>query len=312
MSLKGRNFLSLQEYTPENIRLIINKAHEFKNNKKKEIGKDFPLAGKKLCLIFQKPSTRTLVSFDLAMKELGGYTVILHSRDIQLGRGETIYDTGKVLSRYCDIIMARVYSQDDLIQLAKGSFPIPVINGLSDLLHPCQILADLMTIEEYKKELKNLNLVYIGDGNNVANSLLIGCSKMGINITIACPKNYEPNDIIIKTSKQFAKKSNCEIKILHSVQEAVKGSDIIYTDTWVSMGQEKEKQFREKIFRPFQVNAQLLKLARPDVIVMHCLPAHRGYEITDDVIDGSRSVVFDQAENRLYVQKALLYLLLKD
>ncbi|MHA1271781.1 MAG: ornithine carbamoyltransferase [Candidatus Helarchaeota archaeon] len=310
MNFKGRNFLSLQDYTSEEIKLIINKAKEFKNYRIKGDELGDPLKGRKLCMIFQKPSTRTLVSFDVAMNELGGHAIVLSSKDIQLSRGETIHDTGKTLARYCDAIMARVYDQDDLIQFAQGAGTIPIINGLSNLLHPCQIVADLMTIEEKKGTLNGLKLTYLGDGNNVANSLLLGCSKLGINITIACPKGYEPNETIVMISKYNAQTNNCNVELINSPQNAVKNADIIYTDTWVSMGKEDEKEIREKIFMPYQVNKNLIKLAKPDVIVMHCLPAHRGYEITNDVIDGPHSVVFDQAENRLHVQKAILYLLL--
>ncbi len=311
MNFKNRNLLSLQDFTPEEIRKILDTAHEFKRNKVIGISDELPLKGKKLCMIFQKPSTRTLVSFDFAMKELGGHTIVLNARDIQLGRGETIYDTGRVLARYCDVIMARVYDHDDLIELAKGAANIPIINGLSDLLHPCQVLADLMTIEEHKKRLKGLKLAYVGDGNNVANSLLIGCSKMGVNITIACPNEYRPKETIINVAEFNSNFSGCEVKIIESPQDAVKDADIIYTDTWVSMGKEEEKDQREKIFRPYQVNSELLSYAKQDSIVMHCLPAHRGFEITNEVMDGPQSVIFDQAENRLHVQKAVLYLFLR-
>ena len=310
MNLQGRNFLSLQDFKSEEIRYILNKAKEFKKKRQNGIFNEVYLKGKKLVMIFQKPSTRTIVSFDIAMKELGGYTIILNANETQLGRNETIHDTGKTLARYCDAIMARVYDHDDLVDLAIGAGNIPIINGLSNLLHPCQILADLMTIEENKNKLSGLKVAYVGDGNNVANSLLIGCSKMGINISMANPEGYQPKETIIMTAKYYTENQNNTVEILNSPIDAVKNADVIYTDTWISMGQENEKEKRELIFFPYQVNKKLLKYAKSNVIVMHCLPAHRGYEITNEVIDGPHSVVFDQAENRLHVQKAILKLLL--
>lgn len=309
MNLSKRNFLSLQDFKKDEIQLILDKAKEFKEIKKKGKLHDNLLQGDHLCMIFQKPSTRTIVSFDVAMKDLGGNTTILTSNEMQLGRGETICDTGRTLARYCDFIMARVFDHNDLIELARGAGCIPVINGLSDLLHPCQILADLLTIEEHKSKLDGLKLAYVGDGNNVANSLLIGCSKMGLNITMACPQGYEPKETMIMIAKHLSEKNQRKVEITSKPQESVKEADIIYTDTWISMGQESQKRERMKIFRPYQVNRDLIKNAKSDVIVMHCLPAHRGYEITNEILDGPHSVIFDQAENRLHVQKALLYLL---
>jgi len=312
MTFKGKNFITLQDYAPEEINNLINKAIEFKKRRLNGILKDNFLKGKKLCMIFQKPSTRTRISFEVAMYELGGYAITLNANEMQLGRGETIYDTGKTISRYCDAIMARVYEHNDLLELSKGAENIPVINGLSNLLHPCQILADLMTIKEKKGKLSGLKLAYIGDGNNVANSLLIGCSKMGLNISIGCPSKYKPNQSIIDIALRNASKSGIKIEIIENPEKAVYNADIIYTDTWISMGYENEKKVREQIFKKYQVNCNLLKYAKEDVIIMHCLPAHRGQEITNDVIDDPNiSVVFDQAENRLHVQKSILYYLLK-
>ena len=310
MNFKGRNLLTLQDYTEAEIRHILKTAHEFKKKRTNGIIYEDILKGKKLCMIFQKPSTRTIISFDAAMYELGGHSIVLNSSDMQLGRGESIRDTGKTIARYCDAIMARVYNHDDLVELAMGAGNIPIINGLSDLFHPCQILADLMTIEEHKKTLENIKIAYIGDGNNVAHSLLIACSKLGINISVACPDKYKPKEIILMIAQNQANNHNAVIEVLQSPQEAVKGADVIYTDTWVSMGQDFEKLERESIFRPYQINENLLRSTKNDCIVMHCLPAHRGFEITDDVIDGPHSVIFDQAENRLHVQKAVLFLLL--
>ncbi len=308
MKFKGRDFLTLQDFSFEELRFMLDTAHDLKRKKKSGEPHRY-LEGKNLAMIFQKPSTRTRVSFEVAMNDLGGHALFLSSKDLQLGRGETISDTAKVLARYCDGIMARVFDHNDLIQLAEGA-DIPVINGLSDLLHPAQILADLMTIEEHKGKLQGLKLTYVGDGNNVAHSLLIGCSKMGMHVTIGCPEGYEPDPKIVEMAKENAKKWGTTIEIIHDPAKAVENADVIYTDTWVSMGQEEEQARREKVFPPFQVNNDLLKHAKSDVIVMHCLPAHRGHEITDEVMDGPHSVVFDEAENRLHAQKAILSLLL--
>ncbi len=308
MKFKGRDFLTLQDFSFEELRFMLDTAHDLKRKKKAGEPHRY-LEGKNLAMIFQKPSTRTRVSFEVAMNDLGGHALFLSSKDLQLGRGETISDTAKVLARYCDGIMARVFDHNDLVQLAEGA-DIPVINGLSDLLHPAQILADLMTIEEHKGKLTGLKLTYVGDGNNVAHSLLIGCSKMGMHVTIGCPEGYEPDPKIVEMAKENAKKWGTKIEIVHDPAKAVEDADVIYTDTWVSMGQEEEQARREKVFPPFQVNTELLKHAKPDVIVMHCLPAHRGHEITDEVMDGPHSVVFDEAENRLHAQKAILSLLL--
>jgi len=267
------------------------------------------LYGKTLAMIFEKSSTRTRVSFEVAMRQLGGHALFLGAKDLQLGRGETIPDTARTLARYVDGIMARVYSHEDLLDLADFS-QVPVINGLSDLFHPCQILADLLTIKEKKKNFENLKLNYVGDGNNVCNSLLIGCSKLGIDVTVGCPENYEPLEDVIDLAKDNAKIFDSEVQIVYDPHNAVLDADIVYTDTFISMGQEAEAEERKEVFPPFQVNQELLNNAPRNVIVMHCLPAHRGQEITDEVIDGPNSVVWDQAENRLHAQKAILTLLI--
>jgi len=309
VNLKGRDLLTLQDFTKEEIEFILSTAIDLKR-KQKRGEKHHLLEDKTLGLIFQKPSTRTRVSFEVAMRQLGGYALYLGWNDLQLGRGETIEDTGRVLSRYVDGIMARVFSHDDLIKLAKGA-SVPVINGLSDLTHPCQILADLLTIKEKKGDFKGLKLTFVGDGgNNVSHSLLIGATKVGMDITIGTPEGYIPNEQILKWAQENAKHSGSKIEIVHDPVKAVEGADVIYTDVWVSMGMEKEKEKRLKVFPPFQVNSKLLSHASQDAIVMHCLPAHRGVEITDDVLDGPQSGVFDQAENRLHAQKGLLALLL--
>ncbi|HHY24509.1 MAG TPA: ornithine carbamoyltransferase [Clostridiaceae bacterium] len=263
------------------------------------------LKGKTLGMIFAKSSTRTRVSFEVGMYQLGGYPLFLSSNDIQLGRGETIYDTAQVLSRYLDGIMIRTFDHKDVLDLARyGS--IPVINGLTDLMHPCQVLADLFTVYEKRSCLKGLKLAYIGDGNNMAHSLLHGCSKVGMDIAVATPKEFECNNSIINEAMEDAKISGANILITNDPSKAIYNADVVYTDTWVSMGQEIEKAERINIFKPYQINSELFSLAKSDALFLHCLPAYRGFEVTDDIIDGPNSVVFDEAENRLHVQKAIM------
>ena len=264
-----------------------------------------PLRGKSLAMIFEKSSTRTRVSFEVGMTQLGGHALFLSPIDLQLGRGETIADTARVLSRYVDGIMYRAFKQENMVELARSA-SVPVINGLDDKEHPCQIIADLFTMQEQKGDLKELKLAYVGDGNNVCNSLLLGASIMGMDMTAACPKDYEPDADLLAHARKIAKESGSKIHVVEDPDQAAKGADVLYTDVWVSMGQEKEKEERERLFKPYQVNRDLLSLANPKAIVMHCLPAHRGLEITDDTMDGPQSVVFDQAENRLHAQKAIL------
>lgn len=263
------------------------------------------LKGRTLGMIFSKSSTRTRVSFEVGMYQLGGYPMFLSSSDIQLGRGETIHDTAKVLSHYISGIMIRTFKHSDVLDLARyGS--IPVINGLTDLMHPCQILADLFTVYEEKGKLEGLKLAYVGDGNNVANSLLHGCAKTGMNITVATPENYKCDEAITEQAKAAAKISGSKVVITDDPEEAAKDADVIYTDTWVSMGQEAEKEMRIKVFMPYQVNERLFSMAKKDAMFLHCLPAYRGLEVTEGVIDGPHSKVFDEAENRLHVQKAIM------
>ncbi|NLI61078.1 MAG: ornithine carbamoyltransferase [Clostridiales bacterium] len=304
------HLLSLEDYTADEIYQLISLALKLKEKKKKGIPHPI-LKGKTLGMIFAKSSTRTRVSFEVGIHQLGGYGLFLSSADIQLGRGETIEDTAKVLSRYVDGIMIRTFDQEDVEALAKyGS--IPVINGLTDLFHPCQILADLMTIYEAKARLKGLKLAYIGDGNNVAHSLLIGCSKVGMDVAIACPNGYEPQEEIVSQAQDNGLSSGSQISIVQDPKKAATGADVIYTDVWTSMGQEDEIQDRKKVFEPYQVNSRLFFLASPDAIFLHCLPAHRGEEVTREIIDGSKSWVFEEAENRLHVQKAIMTLLMGD
>ena len=300
---------TIQDFSAQEIWEIFELAKDLK--KRQKAGKSHELLkGKSLAMVFQKPSTRTRVSFEVGMTQLGGHALYLSSNDLQLNRGETIADTAKVLSRYADGIMARVFDHQDIIDLVKNS-RAPVINGLSDKFHPCQALTDLFTIWERKPELKNLNIVFLGDGdNNVTNSLLLLCARLGINFRVGCPKKYKIKQEILDLAKEDIKKAGIKIEILDSPKEVAKNADIIYTDTWVSMGRKDAKERIKKLL-PFQVNQKLISLAKQDVKIMHCLPAHRGQEITDEVMDGPHSIIFDQAENRLHVQKAILYLLLQ-
>jgi ornithine carbamoyltransferase len=304
-----RDLLSLQDLTVEEIEILILRAMDLKE----EIGKDIlhhRLKGKTLGLLFEKASTRTRVSFEVAMAQLGGHSIFLSTYDIQLNRGETIQDTARVLSSYIDGLVIRTFAQGVVEEWAKHS-TIPIINGLTDLHHPCQILADLMTVFEKRGHLKGLNLAYQGDGNNVAHSLLEGASKVGMNITVASPKGYQPKESIVKEAKAEAAKQGSRVEITVDPKEAVKNADILYTDVWVSMGQEMEKKGFKEIFKPYQLNSALLKMADPQALVMHCLPAHRDEEITDEAMESKNSVIFHQAENRLHIQKALLEMLLK-
>ncbi|HJX24418.1 MAG TPA: ornithine carbamoyltransferase [Candidatus Bathyarchaeia archaeon] len=309
MSIRGRDFLTLQDYTAEELWQILKIS---KHLKERALLGEHPdvLRGRSLAMIFQKPSTRTRVSFEIAMNQLGGHVLNLSANELQLGRGETVADTAKVMSRYVDGIMARVYSHNDLLELAAHA-NIPVINGLSDLFHPCQALADLFTIWEKKGDLEGLKLSFVGDGNNVCNSLLVGCSKLGLDMAVACPKGYEPDGKVLQWAKTNSERTGTTITITREPSEAVEGADVIYTDVIVSMGQDVEKEKKLKTFLPtYQVNSDLLAKASREAVFMHCLPAHRGEEVTDDVIDGPQSVVWDQAENRMHAQKGVLALLI--
>lgn len=269
-----------------------------------------PLEGKTLAMIFEKPSTRTRVSFDVGMYQLGGRTLFLSSNDLQMGRGEPISDTAKVLSRFVDGIMSRAIEHDDVVELAKYS-DVPVISGLTNLEHPCQVLADVLTIKEHFGSFDGKKICFVGDGNNVCNSLLLIAPILGMNMSVTCPKGYEPNSQIIKKAQKLANKNNTEITVTDDVELALNNVDVVYTDVWVSMGDEIESAQRKIDFKPYQVNSDLMKLANDDAIFMHCLPAIRGQEVSADVIDGPQSVVFDEAENRLHAQKAVLYYYLK-
>lgn len=306
-----KHLVCLKDWTSEEITDVLDLADKLKYENKNRISHNHYLRGKTLGMIFSKSSTRTRVSFEVGMHQLGGYALFLSSADIQIGRGESIYDTAKTLSRYLDGIMIRTFSQKDVEDLASYG-DIPVINGLTDELHPCQILADLMTIREKKGKLKGLKLCYVGDGNNVAHSLLIGCAKTGMDISVATPEEYSCMDKYVDIALGIAGSTGSKVEIFTDPKEAIKDSDVVYTDTWVSMGMENEKEQRIKKFSPYQVNKALFSMAKPDAIFMHCLPAYRGYEVTEDIIDGQNSVVFDEAENRLHAQKAVLVKLLAD
>ncbi len=303
-----KHLISLNDLSKEQIEDILKLSEKLKKQLKEGVQHHL-LKGKTLGMIFTKSSTRTRVSFEVGMYQLGGYPLFLSANDIQLGRGETIYDTAQVLSRYIDGIMIRTFKQSDVEDLAKYG-NIPVINGLTDLMHPCQILADLLTVYEHKGKLKGLKMAYLGDGNNVAHSLLHGCSKVGMDIAVAAPKGYECDPEIVDQAVEAAKQEGSRVIITEDPIEAIANADVVYTDTWVSMGQEAEKAERIKIFSPYQVNGELFSKANEDAIFLHCLPAYRGYEVTEDVIDGPQSVIFDEAENRMHAQKAVMVMLM--
>jgi ornithine carbamoyltransferase len=303
-----RDLLSLKDLTTQEVLDLISKGRTFRAQSEPALSQA-PLRGKTLGLLFEKASTRTRVSFEVAMDQLGGHSVFLSMEDLQLRRGETIADTARVLSGYLGGLVVRTFGQDTLVQWAQSA-AIPVINGLTDLHHPCQALGDLLTLQTRFGMLEGLKLAYVGDGNNVAHSLIEGGAKVGMHISLACPKGYGPVPAIIQAAQQEARRTGGSIELAKTPQKAVSGADALYTDVWVSMGKEREAKRRHKLLRPYQVNAKLLALAKPHAVVMHCLPAHRGQEITADVMDGPRSVVWEQAENRLHIQKAILEWLL--
>jgi ornithine carbamoyltransferase len=304
--MKSKDFLTIGDQTSDELWEMLNLAAQLKSEVKNGVRRPV-LAGKVLAMVFQKPSLRTRVSFAVGMEQLGGTALYLSPEEVGLGTRESVPDVARVLSRFVDGIMARVFSHQDVETLAKYA-SVPVINGLSDFAHPCQALADLLTIWEHFGHLDGLTLAYVGDGNNVAHSLLMGSALVGMNVSLACPPGYEPSAKVLDKAKEIATNTGATIQVLQDPQAAVVGADVIYTDVWTSMGQEAEYQSRLKIFAPYQINAQLVAAANPSAIVLHCLPAHRGEEITADVIESSRSLVFEQAENRLHAQKAVLVL----
>lgn len=308
MSLK--HFISIHDITVEEFNHLMELALKLKKEHKAGI-KHTMLEGKTLGMIFTKSSTRTRISFEVGMYQLGGHPMYLNANDMQLGRGESIYDTANVMSRFVDGIMIRTYDHQDVLDLAKfGS--VPVINALTDYLHPCQAMADLMTVYEHKGTLKGLKLAYVGDGNNVAHSLLYACAKAGMHMSVATPVGYECDAEVVANAQEDAKETGAQIIVCNDPVEAMKDADVVCTDTWTSMGQEAEKAERVKIFQSYQVNKELFSHAKDDAIFIHCLPAYRGYEVTEDIIDGPMSVVFDEAENRLHAQKAILVALMAD
>ena len=309
-NLKGKDLLSLHEITTEDLYAILDLAADLKAKQKAGIEHHL-LKGKTLGMIFEKSSTRTRVSFETGMYQLGGQALFLSKNDLQIGRGEPIRDTARVLSRYLDGIMIRTFKHSTLEELAEYA-SVPVINALTDLLHPCQVLADLLTIKEHIGQYKGKKLAYIGDGNNMAHSLLYGCTKVGMDVAIASPQGYKPDETVVKNALAEAAVSGSVVTITDDVHEAAKGADVLYTDVWTSMGEEAEREQRLKDLAGYQINAAILAEANEGCIVMHCLPAHRGEEITEDVLEAQADVIFDEAENRLHAQKAVMALTMMD
>ena len=301
-----RRYLSVDDLTPQDLEHILSLAERLKTDRRTHAT---ALAGRSIALIFEKASTRTRVSFEVGIAQLGGYPLALLSGDLQLGRGETLEDTGRVLSRYVDAIVLRTFEQERLEVLASAA-TVPVVNSLSDFEHPCQALADLLTIRERHGDPAGKVLTYVGDGNNVAHSLLLAGAKAGMHVRIATPVGFEPIPQVVQRAAEIAAQAGGSAVVSHDAVEAATGAHVLYTDVWASMGQEKEAEERSLVFPPYQLNQGVVDVAAPDVTVLHCLPAHRGQEITDDVIEGPRSAVWDQAENRLHTQKALLLFLL--
>jgi ornithine carbamoyltransferase len=307
--LKCRDFTRMASWNPEDIKTVLDLADELKQlQRRREDHRLLP--GRTLGMIFQKPSTRTRVSFEVGIAQLGGHALYLRADDLQLGRGETIKDTAVVLSRYLDAIMIRTYSQDDVEELAQHA-SIPVVNGLTDAAHPCQALADLMTIRERLGRLSGVKVAYLGDGNNVCASLMLGASKFGMRFTAATPVGYEPKETVVKSARRSAVQSGGTVELTNDPRDAAKGADVLYTDVWTSMGQDEERQRRLEDLAGFGIDADVVAAAATDAIVLHCLPAHYGEEITEEVLYGPRSAVWDEAENRLHSQKALLSLVVR-
>jgi len=303
-SMKGRDFLMLVDFTPEEIQYLIDLAIELKTKQKAGEAHNV-LQGKTIGLIFEKSSTRTRVSFEVGIYQLGGQGLFLSGNDLQIGRGETILDTAQTLSRYLDGIMIRTYEHRKVVELARGA-TIPVINGLTDLSHPCQALADFQTIYEKHGSFDGVKLAYIGDGNNMVHSLMMGAAKLGVDMSIATPEGYEPDEDLVAQTIAIAEETGAKIVVCRDPKEAIQGANFIYTDVWASMGQEAEQKEREIAFANYQIDDELVKHASPDFMFMHCLPAHRGEEVAESVIDGKHSIIFDQAENRLHAQKAIM------
>jgi ornithine carbamoyltransferase len=300
-----RDFISSDDLSTDELIALLDAADRHKADRRPRS----TLGGRSVALIFEKPSTRTRVSFEVAVHELGGYPLPLAGGDLQVGRGETVEDTAAVLSRYVHAIVLRTFAQENLERMARAA-TVPVINALSDYAHPCQALADLQTIRERRKQLDGLRIAYLGDGNNVCHSLLIACTKVGMHISVATPAGYEPIPQVVRRAREIATETGGSVELTHDPKEAAKDADVLYTAVWASMGQELEHGERALIFKPYQLSTDTVSAASADVVVLHCLPAHRGEEITSDVLDGATAAVFDQAENRLHTQKALIQWLL--
>lgn len=305
--MKSGDFLSVRDMSGKEILATFSLARSMKSNRKKY---SKSLQGKTLALIFEKPSLRTRTSFDVGIQQLGGFSLYFSPAEINLGKRESVYDVAKNLERMVQGIMIRTFAHQIVLDMAKYA-AIPVINGLTDYSHPCQAMADFMTIQEKKRKLKGLKICYVGDGNNMAHSLMFAGARLGVDVTVACPSGYEPNAAATSQAKDDATQTGANIEIVHDPVEGVRNADVVYTDVWASMGQEAEAEGRKKIFLPFQVNVNLMSKAKKDAIFMHCLPAHRGDEVTDELIDSKQSVVFDEAENRLHVQKAIMFRLMR-
>ncbi len=303
-----RDLLSLADVTPAEIEHLLNLASELKQRQKTGLVPRF-LEGKTLALLFHKQSLRTRTSFEVGMHQLGGFTTYIHDQEVGIGTREPVRDLARVLSRYYDGIVLRTFAHDIAVELAEYA-TVPVVNGLTDLLHPCQILSAMQALREHFGRLEGLHIAYVGDGNNMANSWLLGAAQMGLTLTIACPRTYQPDVDVVAQANRIAETTGAVLEIVEDPMQAVKGVDAVYTDVWASMGQEDEAEERRKVFRPYQINNALLAETPSHAVVMHCLPAHRGEEITEDVFESSRSIVFDEAENRLHAQKALLVFLM--
>ena len=308
MGLLHKDLISIHDLTVGEVATILDVAKKLKKKQKNGEPHQY-LKGKTLGMIFSKASTRTRVSFEVGFYQLGGHPIYLADSATQLGRGEPVRDTARVLSRFVDGIMIRTFSHESVKELAQYA-TVPVINGLTDLLHPCQALTDMLTIQEKLKVLKGRKLVYVGDGNNMAHSLMFACAKVGMNMVCASPKGYQPDPVVL--AQEDAKETGCTITVEEDIMKAAKGADVLYTDVWTSMGEEAEREIRMEALHDYQINDELLAVARPHCLVLHCLPAHRGEEITESVLEGPHSVVFDEAENRLHVQKAIMALLMSD
>jgi ornithine carbamoyltransferase len=306
---KLKDFISVLQIDRFFLENVIHLARYLKDQQKSGEREMF-LEGKSVALLFEKPSTRTRVSFEVGVHQLGGQPIYIDARTTQIARGEPLKDVARVLSRYVDMIVVRTYAQKNLEELALYS-EVPVINALTNEEHPCQAVSDIFTVWEYKRNLKNLTLAYVGDGNNVCNSLIVVASMMGMNVRVGVPKGYEPDQKYVEFAKKLAEEQNSEFLVTNDPEEAVSQADIVYTDVWTSMGDEGEEEERRKIFKDYQVNKKLLSLAKEDVLFMHCLPAHRGEEVTEEVLEGERSIVWEQAENKLHVQKAIMLKLLR-